>query len=35
VVLSTPRNAGAAGKSIEISRRDDQVVVQDAAVATN
>jgi hypothetical protein len=35
VVLSTPQNAGAAGKSIEISRRDDQVVVQDAAVATN
>jgi hypothetical protein len=35
VVLSTPHNAGAAGKSIEISRRDDQVLVQDAAVATN
>jgi len=35
VVLSTPRDEGAAGKSIEISRRDDQVLVQDAATATN
>src|SRR5262249_50293723 len=32
VVLSTPRDEGAVGKSIEISRRDDQVLVQDAAV---
>ena len=35
VVLSTPRDEGAVGKSIEISRRDDQVLVQDAAAATN
>src|SRR5262245_50083 len=35
VVLSAPHDAGAAGKSIEISRRNDQVLVQDAAVATN
>ena len=35
VVLSTPGDAGAVGKSIEISRRDGQVLVQDAAVATN
>jgi hypothetical protein len=34
VVLSTPRDEDAVGKSIEISRRDDQVLVQDAA-ATN
>src|SRR5262245_56520175 len=34
VVLSTPHNAGVAGKSIEISRRDDHLSVQDAA-ATN
>ena len=32
VVLSTPRDEGAVGKAIEISRRDDQVLVQDAAV---
>jgi len=32
VVLSTPRDEGAIGKAIEISRRDDQVLVQDAAV---
>jgi len=35
VVLSTPRDEGAVGKSIEISRRDDQVLVQDASAATN
>jgi hypothetical protein len=35
VVLSTPRDEGLVGKSIEISRRDGQVLVQDAAVATN
>jgi hypothetical protein len=34
VVLSTPRDEDAVGKRIEISRRDDQVLVQDAA-ATN
>jgi hypothetical protein len=34
VVLSTPRDEGAVGQAIEISRRDDQVLVQDAA-ATN
>ena len=34
VVLSTPRDEGAVGKAIEITRRDDQVLVQDAA-ATN
>src|SRR6266850_340618 len=28
VVLSTPRDEGPVGKAIEISRRDDQVVVQ-------
>ena len=32
VVLSTPRDEGLVGKSIEISRRNDQVLVQDAAV---
>ena len=32
VVFSTPRDEGAVGKAIEISRRDDQVLVQDAAV---
>jgi hypothetical protein len=32
VVLSTPRDEGLVGKAIEISRRDDQVLVQDAAV---
>jgi hypothetical protein len=32
VVLSTPRDEGPVGKAIEISRRDDQVLVQDAAV---
>ena len=31
VVLSTPRDEGAVGKAIEITRRDDQVLVQDAA----
>jgi hypothetical protein len=31
VVLSTPRDEDAVGKAIEISRRDDQVLVQDAA----
>src|SRR5882672_1112234 len=35
VVLSTPRDEGPVGKAIEISRRDDQVLVQDVAVATN
>src|SRR5215813_11231499 len=35
VVLSTPRDEGLVGKSIEISRRNDQVLVQDAAAATN
>ena len=34
VVLSTPRDEGAVGQAIEISRRDDQLLVQDAA-ATN
>ena len=34
VVLSTPRDEGPVGKAVEISRRDDQVLVQDA-VATN
>jgi len=34
VVLSTPRDEGAVGKAIEISRRDDRVLVEDAA-ATN
>ena len=32
VVLSTPRDEGPVGRAIEISRRDDQVLVQDAAV---
>ena len=32
VVLSTPRDEGPAGRAIEISRRYDQVLVQDAAV---
>jgi hypothetical protein len=32
VVLSTPRDEGPAGRAIEISRRDDQVLVQNAAV---
>ena len=32
VVLSTPRDEGPVGKAIEISRRDDQVLVQAAAV---
>jgi len=32
VVLSTPRDESAAGKSIEISRREDRVLVQDAAL---
>jgi len=35
VVFSTPHDAGAAGKSVQISRRDDKVLVQEAAVATN
>jgi len=35
VVLSTPRDEGAAGKAIEIRRQDDRVLVQDAAAATN
>ena len=32
VVLSTPRDEDAVGKAIEISRRDDRVLAQDAAV---
>jgi hypothetical protein len=32
VVLSTPRDERAAGKTIEISRQDDRVLVQDAVV---
>jgi hypothetical protein len=32
VVLSTPRDEGPVGKAIEIIRRGDQVLVQDAAV---
>jgi hypothetical protein len=35
VVLSTPREAGAASQAVEISRRDDQVLVRTAAAATN
>ena len=32
VVLSTPGDEGPVGKTIEISRRDNQVLVQDAAL---
>jgi predicted aconitase len=32
VVLSTPREAGVAPNAVEISRRDDQVLVYEAAV---
>ena len=32
VVLSTPREAGAAPAAVEISRRDDKVLVRQAAV---
>ena len=32
VVLSTPREAGVAPNSVQISRRDDQLLVQEAAV---
>ena len=35
VVLSTPRGAGAAPEAVEISRRDDRVLVRDAVAATN
>jgi hypothetical protein len=33
VVLSTPRDEGAVGKAVEISRRGDKVLIQDAAAA--
>jgi hypothetical protein len=32
VVLATPRDEGVVGNAIEISRQDDQVLVQEAAV---
>jgi hypothetical protein len=35
VVLSTPRGTGVTPEAVEISRRDDQVLVREAAPVTN